>query len=158
MHLRLLAPLAAASALLCAPVHAQFFSPPPDWARVKTPESRVHDPSVSPVPHWFEVRRGSWQVPLETVQHMVSLIEARVGSNTFFDKSRSAAYAIQFRGETRGDRQIVRIAGACSLGGFPAEELSAGFVRVFDGGKCNFDAEYDPLEKRLSAFQYHGYG
>ncbi|MCC2971874.1 hypothetical protein [Massilia sp. IC2-476] len=89
---------------------------------------------------------------------MVSLIDARLVSNKLFgDKARIAKYAIQFRGETREDRRVVRLAGACQVFDTPAWELSAQFMHVDDGGQCFFDAEYDPVEKRLSYFTYHGY-
>lgn len=158
MRIRLLAPLATASALLFAPAHAQFSTPSPDWARTKLPEPLPYDPSINPVPNWFEVRGGAWQLPLETVHHMVSLVDARLDSNkSFRGKTRAARYAIQFRGEAREERRIVRLAGTCSVDYTPARQLLVEFLIVKDGGECNFDAEYDPVEKRLSYFRYHGY-
>lgn len=157
MRLRSLALLAAA-ALPCLQAHAQFYRPSPGSAREKPPGAAAYAPPVSPVPNWYLVRGGTWEVPLATVREMLPLVDAKIGSNkSFGDKARTAGYAIQFRGETRDGHPVVRLAGACSMETIPAWQLSSQFLNVQDGGTCFFDAEYDPESKRLSHFNYHGY-
>lgn len=154
--------LLLAAFLLAGPAHAapgaqDIRIAAPDWS-VRPPGAAAYLAPISPLPNWYEVRAGAWQVPLETVREIQALVEARIGANKLFgDKARIATYAIQFRGESRDGRRLVRLAGACNVHDTPRWQLSETFFNVNDGGKCYFDAEYDPLEKRLSRFDYHGY-
>ena len=114
-------------------------------------------PPINPIPHWYEVRGGSWRVSLATVQEMRTLIESEISRNKhFYPQDTTPKFVIQFRGETAGTRQIVRIVGACNGLGKNEWELSQQFSRVFDGGKCYFEADYQPSEKQFQ-FRYNGY-
>lgn len=152
--------IAAAAILLAAPAHAQSFRiPSPAWAVNKSPEEPAYVLPASPVANWYEVRGGDWQLSLETVQEIRALIDARIGSNRHFSRPAGIAkYAIQFRGESRNGRPAVRLAGACRIYEVFLSQLTETFIDVHDGGECYFDAEYDPVEKRLRQFKYHGYG
>lgn len=146
-----------AGAVQAAPHARDIRIAAPDWA-IRPPGAAAYAPPISPLPNWYEVRAGAWQLPLETMREIRVLIDARLSANRLFgDKSRIATYAIQFRGEFRDGRRLVRLAGACNVHDTPPWQLSETFFNVNDGGKCYFDAEYDPLEKRLSRFDYHGY-
>ncbi|WP_036215968.1 hypothetical protein [Massilia sp. LC238] len=157
-HQLLFAALLLAGPAQAAPDAQDIRIAPPSWAVSMPPGTAAYAPPVSPLPNWYEVRAGAWQVPLETVREIRALVDARLSANELFgNKARIATYAIQFRGEARDGRRVVRLAGACNVHDTPPWQLSETFFNVNDGGKCYFDAEYDPLEKRLSRFDYHGY-
>jgi hypothetical protein len=120
------------------------------------PGSAYYIPPINPLPHWYEVRGGSWRVPLSTVQELRTLIEGEIARNKYFYPEGTApGYAIQFRGETLEGAQVVRLAGACNGLGKWAWRLSEQFNRVEDGGKCYFEADFR-LEDRRLRFGYHG--
>lgn len=157
-HQLLFAALLLAGTAQAAPDVQDIRIAPPSWAASKPPGAAAYAPPISPLPNWYEVRVGAWQVPLETVREIWALVDARLSANKLFgNKARIATYAIQFRGEAKDGRRVVRLAGACDVHDTPPWQLSQTFFNVSDGGKCYFDAEYDPLEKRLSRFDYHGY-
>ena len=144
----------AFTALAASPLHAQHAATvPPGWIQ----ERPVPKPPkvVGPMPHWYEVRGGSWQVSLETLRQIATRLKPELDGNAYFNKP-GAEYAIQFRGDSAGGRRIVRLFGTCSTNYIPDSMLTDDFMVIYDGGKCNFEAEYDPAEDRLS-FRYHGY-
>lgn len=141
----------ALAALTCLPAPAQ------DMLR-DGPGSALYIPPISPIPHWYEVRGGSWRVPLETLQELVKLVVAEVGRNPNFNPEEPTSdYVVQFRGEQRDGRRLVRLAGSCR--GFAGNGwmLSERFNDVADGGKCYFEADYDPADRQFR-FSYHGHG
>ena len=150
--------IAACSMMLAAlwetPVQAQGFQDdPPGWIQ----EKPVALP-VSPLPHWYEVRDGQWQLPIETLRELALLIEAKLADNDKFNrKDRPARHAIQFRGEVPKGVPVIRLAGECDGEAGDRSSLSAQFMDIRDGNTCGFDARYTPSEKRLSYFEYHGY-
>lgn len=120
------------------------------------PGSAMYIPPINPIPHWYEVRGGSWRVPLATVQELRLLIEGEIGRNKhFYPEGTVPRYAIQFRGETLDGRQVVRLVGACIAGENHEWKLSEQFIQMDDGGKCYFDADYR-LDDRQLRFGYHG--
>lgn len=125
--------------------------------RREPPGAAFYIPPINPVPHWYEVRGGSWRVPPGTLGELRSLIDKEIGRNKhFFPAGTAPRYAIQFRGETLEGRQLVRLVGACDALGKSEWRLSQQFIQVSDGGKCYFEADYRPDDKRLR-FSYHGH-
>mgnify|MGYP003576551663 CR=1 FL=1 len=123
-----------------------------------SPWSTFYIPPINPTPHWYEVRGGSWRVSPETLQAMTILVDAEIGRNkNFHPADRAPDYVVQFRGEERNGRRFVRLVGSCRGYDRNAWMLSERFNEVSDGGKCYFDADYDPADK-LFRFRYHGYG
>lgn len=142
--------LLACAAIASTPLIAQ------DIVR-DAPGSALYIPPINPIPHWYEVRGGSWPVPPDILQKMVKLVDAEIGRNKHFNPANPMSdYVVQFRGEQRNGRQIVRLAGGCRGFGENAWRLSERFDEVFDGGKCYFDAEYTPADGQF-VFSYHGY-
>lgn len=97
---------------------------------------------------------GAWRVPAELVEEMASRIKAEVDSSV---RSRLDKYVIQYQGESSGGSRSVRLMGACATRGASEQDLSEKFYIVDDGGKCFFDAVYDPKEKRFISLAYHGH-
>ena len=121
------------------------------------PGSALYSPPISPIPHWYEVRGGSWRVSLATIQELRLLIQGEIGNNKhFYPGGAVPRYAIQFRGETRDGHHVVRLVGACNAGDKFNWKLSDQFMQVHDGGKCYFEANYLLNDKQFS-FRYHGY-
>ena len=112
-------------------------------------------PAISPLPNWYEVRGGTWRVSVDVVKQMASLVKAEVGSSV---RARLDTYIIQYQGESSGNARSIRLMGACDVHGTSERALSERFYNVFDGGKCFFDATYDPEEKRFTSLTYHGRG
>ncbi len=138
---------------LATPVQAQDAgNAPPGWIQER-PVPKPPQP-VSPMPRWYEVRGGAWQVPLETLQHIASTLEARLAGNKRFDPL-PPDHAIQFRGEIAAGVRIVRLFGYCSLGVIEPYSLSDAFLEVRDGGLCVFDADYDTAQGKISDFSYY---
>lgn len=133
-------------ALVCAAAgHAQTLDNAfPSWAL---------KPAINPVPRWYEVRGGAWRVPADVVEEMATRIEIEVGSSV---RSRLDEYVIQYQGISSDGTRSVRLMGACDTHGTSERYLSEAFHVVFDGGKCYFDAAYDPDEKRFTSLRYHG--
>jgi len=120
------------------------------------PVSALYIPPISPFPNWYEVRAGSWRVPLATLHELRIRIDAEIGRNKYFQREGMAAsYAIQFRGETLEGHQVVRLVGACNAGERSEWKLSEQFIQVRDGGKCYFEADYR-LQDRQFRLRYHG--
>ncbi len=118
--------------------------------------SSFYTPPINPIPNWYEVRGGTWRVPLATVQDLRVLIEAEISRNKDFDLEGTAPkYAIQFRGETVDGREVVRLFGACNGLGKSDWKLSEHFIQVFDGGRCYFEADYRRDDKQFR-FRYNG--
>lgn len=119
--------------------------------------STFYIPPINPVPNWYEVRGGSWRVPLATLQEVRAIIETEIGHNKAFDlEGTNPRYAIQFRGETVDGRQVVRLIGACNGLGKSDWKLSEHFVQVYDGGRCYFEADYRPDDRQFR-FRYNGH-
>ena len=132
-------------ALACASAgHAQTLENAFPWAL---------KPAINPVPHWYEVRGGAWRVPADVVEEMAARIEAEAGSSV---RARLHGYTIQYQGVSSDSARSVRLMGACDTHGVSERYLSEAFYQVFDGGKCFFDAAYDPEEKRFTSLKYHG--
>ena len=110
-------------------------------------------PAISPVPHWYEVRGGAWRVPAGVVEEMASGMKEEVDSSV---RTRLDTYVIQYQGVSTDGVRSVRLMGACDAHGTSERELSERFHIVFDGGKCFFDASYDPGKKRFTSLTYHG--
>jgi hypothetical protein len=110
-------------------------------------------PAINPVPHWYEVRGGAWRVPAEMVADMAAGIQAEAGAAV---RARLDTYTIQYQGESAGNARTVRLMGACDTPGMQERALSDRFLVVDDGGKCFFDATYDPVQKRFMSLDYHG--
>lgn len=117
--------------------------------------SWLSKPAINPLPHWFEVRGGAWRVPAADVEEMASRIKAEVDASL---RARLDTYIIQYQGESSGGAKLIRLMGACDIHGTSERDLSERFHIVFDGGKCFFDATYDPEEKRFTSLTYHGRG
>ncbi|WEF35240.1 hypothetical protein [Pseudoduganella chitinolytica] len=109
-------------------------------------------PAINPLPNWYEVRGGAWRVPADVVEEMASHIKAEAGSSV---SPRLDTYLIQYQGESAGSVRSVRLMGACRTDVRSDREFSERFYIVFDGGKCFFDATYDPEEKRFTSLKYH---
>lgn len=154
MPFRMIPMLLACAACAPALVHAQATTPSrPDWIQDRLAPPPL--PPISPLPHWYEVRGGTWQVPLETVQHMASLFDAKLASNENFQRAGGDRF-FQFRGELLDNVRIIRLLGNCSQGSNSGASLSMAFLQIRDGGMCVFDAEYDPVQQRISYFRYYG--
>jgi hypothetical protein len=124
--------------------HAQILeNAVPSWAS---------KPAISPVPHWYEVRGGAWRVPADVVEEMAARIGAEVGLS---DGARLDGYTIQYQGISSEGARSIRLMGACNTHGTSERYLSEAFYVVFDGGKCFFDAAYDPEEKRFTSLRFH---
>ncbi|WP_288380038.1 hypothetical protein [uncultured Massilia sp.] len=150
---RILPLLIACAGVASAPVHARDAGGfPPGWIH----ERPVPKPpqAVSPMPTWYEVRGGTWQVPLTTLQRIAGLLKVRLAGNPDFDPPRPDQ-AIQFRGETVDGQRIVRLYGYCAFGHADTAYLSETFLDVRDGWRCVFDAEYDPAQQRMRSFSYY---
>lgn len=109
-------------------------------------------PAINPLPNWYEVRGGAWRVPADVVDDMAARIKAEVGSS---ENPRLDSYVIQYQGKLAGSVRSVRLMGACQTHVKSDREFSEQFHIVFDGGRCYFDATYDPGGKRLTSFAYH---
>lgn len=121
------------------------------------PGSAYYIPPINPLPHWYEVRGGSWRVPLSTVQELHALIQGEIARNKYFNpEGTTPRYAIQFRGETLEGAQVVRLSGACNGLVGSAWWLSERFHQVADGGKCYFEADFRPGDRRFRV-SYHGH-
>jgi len=145
--------LLLACASLSLPAQAQdAASFPPGWIHER-PVPKPPQP-VSPMPHWYEVRGGDWQVPLETLRRIASVLKTRLAGNERFDPL-PPDHAIQFRGESVAGARIVRLFGYCSITSDEPYRLSHAFMEVRDGGLCVFDAAYEPAQDRISAFSYY---
>ena len=137
----------AMTALACAgSSHAQTVE--------NTSPSWLSKPAISPLPNWFEVRGGAWRVPAAEVEEMASRMKAEVDASL---RPRLDTYIIQYQGELSDGARSVRLMGACDIHGTSERALSERFHVVFDGGKCFFDATYDPEEKRFTSWTYHGH-
>jgi hypothetical protein len=86
---------------------------------------------------------------------MASRIKAEVDASL---RNRLDTYVIQYRGESSDGARSIRLMGACNIDGTSERALSESFHIVFDGGKCFFDATFDPEEKRFTSLTYHGHG
>ena len=84
---------------------------------------------------------------------MAARIEGEVGSPV---RARLHEYTIQYQGVSSGGARAVRLMGACNTNGASERSLSEAFHQVFDGGKCYFDAAYDPEEKRFTSLRFNG--
>lgn len=127
----------------CTSVYAQTSrAVDPEW---------VLKPAISLLPNWYEVRGGAWRVSKDIVEDMASRIKGELG----YAYAEPKRYVIQYRGESSGDSQSIRLSGACDTQGTNEREFSEKFFIVYDGGKCFFDATYDLKEKRFSYFAYH---
>ena len=125
-----------------SPGHAQRLeNPGPSW---------LPEPAINPLPNWYEVRGGAWPVPAAVVEEMAAGLKVEAGS------SRLDKYIVQYQGEASGNVRSIRLMGACDTQGAKEWEFSERFHVVFDGGKCYFDATYDPEEKRITYLTYHG--
>lgn len=147
--------LLACAAVGSGSLHArQAGTEPPGWVQERPVPKPPH--AVGPMPHWYEVGGGAWQVPPEILQQIAARLKARLDANEYYSKP-GADYAIQFRGEFAGARRIVRLFGTCTSEYIPPSMLSDDFIVIRDGGECNFDAEYDAAEQAISTFKYYGY-
>lgn len=114
--------------------------------------SWVLKPAINSLPNWYEVRGGAWRVPKNMVEEMDLRIRDEMGSAPVeFNK-----YVIQYQGESSGASHSIRLSGACDTLGKNEREFSEKFHTVYDGGKCFFDAMYEPEKKQFSYFAYHG--
>lgn len=142
-------PIVAIAALLLAchaPVRAQEQDGGnPGW-KPMTP--------LNPLKRWFEVRGGAWQVPDAMLGEMAAEMRKEAGAVVAAKLHR---YIVQYQGTLVNGVRAIRVAGACETLGTDEARLSQAFFIVHDGGKCFFDATYDPEEKRFTAFQFHGY-
>ncbi len=125
---------------------------PPGWIHER-PVPKPPSP-VSPMPHWYEVRGGAWQVPLPTLRHIAAVLKARLAGNRHF-ATLTPDHAFQFRGEIVAGKRLVRLFGYCAIGVDGPSRLSDAFMEVRDGGQCVFDADYDPAQGRITAFSYY---
>ncbi|MGG7606825.1 hypothetical protein [Massilia sp. BKSP1R2A-1] len=156
MPSRITSLILACAILATSAPHAQDLGVyPPGWI----PERPLPKPQppTSPMPHWYEVRGGGWQPSLETVQHIASLLKARLADNSRFNPPKPD-HAIQFRGEIVDGARIVRLFGMCSIGLGGPSALSDAFLEVRDGGRCVFDAEFDMAEQAIKHFSYYPQG
>lgn len=106
-------------------------------------------PAINPLPHWYEVRGGAWRVPAAVVEEMAKRIKTEGGA---FVRD---TYIIQYQGVSAGGAESVRLKGACSLNATNERELSERFHQVLGGGKCYFDAAYDPAAKRFTSLTFN---
>lgn len=116
-------------------VHAQFVEKPPR--------------TVEAAPGWYGVRGGAWEADADTVDAMRAGIGQQ--SSVVLDK-----YVVQYQGVIEDGKRVVRVAGACHADGNSIDTLTRGFRNIADGGKCFFDATYDPEGKRFTWFAFHG--
>jgi hypothetical protein len=108
--------------------------------------------------NWHEVRGGAWPVPAEVVAEMAGAIEAEAGRHRRPETVRPMnGYIMQYQGQTNDGKRSIQVSGACRMPpGTTADDLSARFHIVFDGGNCYFDATYDPSRHGFTQFSFHG--
>lgn len=104
-------------------------------------------------PHWIEVRGGQWPVPAPLLADMAGKLQGAGSPSRRVDLSR---YTIQYQGLNGDDGRHVRLSGMCDRASVGQRDLAAQFVVVLDGGKCYFDATYDPERSSFTAFKFHG--
>ncbi|MFK3736603.1 hypothetical protein [Massilia sp. TN1-12] len=113
-------------------------------------------PPAAPIllKRWFEVRGGAWQVPDAMLSEIAAEMRKEAGATV---APKLHTYIVQYQGMLTNGVRVIRVAGACETLGMDETRLSQAFLNVRDGGKCFFDATYDPDQRRFTAFHYHGY-
>ncbi|MDN4055486.1 hypothetical protein QPK32_20675 [Massilia sp. YIM B02763] len=110
--------------------------------------------ALNPLRRWFEVQGGAWQVPDAMLGDMAAEMRKEAGAQVAPKLHR---YIVQYQGTVAQGVRAIRVSGACTISGVDEARLSQEFIIVHDGGKCFFDATYDPEGRRFTAFHYHGY-
>nr|WP_314547186.1 hypothetical protein [uncultured Massilia sp.] len=113
-------------------------------------------PTTAPIllKRWFEVRGGAWQVPDAMLGEMAAEMRKEAGAKV---AAKLHTYIVQYQGKLEDGVRVIRVAGACETLGMDEARLSQAFLNVRDGGKCYFDATYDPEQRRFTEFRYHGF-
>lgn len=104
-------------------------------------------------PDWIEVRGGQWSIPAVLLADMADKLQGAGSPSARVDFS---TYTIQYQGLDGDDGRHVHLFGMCDRASVGQRDLAAEFLVVFDGGKCYFDATYDPERGSFTAFKFHG--
>lgn len=126
------------------------------WAQAQDVAGPAWTPPAAPIllKRWFEVRGGAWQVPDAMLGEMAAEMRKEAGAKV---AAKLHTYIVQYQGTLTNGVRAIRVAGACETLGMDEARLSQAFLIVHDGGKCFFDATYDPEQGRFTEFRYHGY-
>ena len=103
-------------------------------------------------PDWIEVRGGQWPVPAALIADMAGKLQGAGSPSTRVDFSK---YTIQYQGLNGDNGRHVRLFGMCDRAAIGQRDLSASFGVIFGGGKCYFEATYDPARGSFTAFEFH---
>jgi hypothetical protein len=140
--------LASFNFILVAGVDAQE-------VRGAVPEAADYLPPVNPLPNWYEVRGGEWEVPVEVLAEIAILTGRQLGPGRSIMSSPAYGYTMQYQGRLHGNDRTVKLMGACQVNGWTPAMLSHRFMVVSDGGKCYFSATYDIETKDFAYFAYN---
>jgi hypothetical protein len=107
--------------------------------------------------NWYEVRGGSWQLGNDALAEIAGGLPAEASRHARLEPALPMSdYTVQYQGQVREGRRIVRLSGACRVFGKSANALRSEFLVVFDGGNCFFQATYDPVQRRFTEFGFNG--
>jgi len=113
-------------------------------------------PPINPLPNWYEVRGGEWEVPAELLAEIVIGTERQLGTGRSIVSGRAYGYTMQYQGRIQDNSRTVKVMGACQVDKWTPAMLSQQFLAMFDGGKCYFSAIYDIETRKFIRFSYNG--
>jgi hypothetical protein len=105
---------------------------------------------------WLQIPGGTWVIDEATTADAKRVLELAL-----WDEMHGAgeelpawsSYTFQFQGRTEDGRKLIYINALCST---PPETAATEWILVLDGGKCYFEAYYDPESKEIVSIQFNG--
>lgn len=108
------------------------------------------------LPNWYEVAGGQWKVPTATLVQAASHVQEAANNVPWRGAARAVGdYHVQYQGEIKDGRKLVRLMGACKS--FEGQtDMTSHWLVMMDGGTCYYQAEYDPASKTYVYFAFNG--